>query len=112
MPLEAVKISKITANPMLPAEFEARKAFGSEVAPQLLLRSGRLGAQPSTSLPWAVIVRIHNRAPLRRADKGPLLGAYEEGAGLPLSGGDVLVHLSPWKCINPTDRLGAYATGE
>ena len=87
MPLEAVKISKIMANPMLPAEFEAGKAFGSEVAPQLLLRNGRLGAQPSASRAWAVIVRIHNRAPLRRADKGPSLGAYE-GAGLPLSGGD------------------------
>jgi hypothetical protein len=82
-------------------EFEARKALGSEMAPQLLLCSNGLGPQPPASLAWAVSVRIHNRAPSRRADKGPPLGAHKkEGADLPLPGGDVLVHLSPWKCIN------------
>jgi hypothetical protein len=74
-PLDATKISKIATDPMLSAEFEARKALCSEVAPEFLLHSGGLGTQPPATRAWAVIVRIHNRAPARRADKGPSLGA-------------------------------------
>jgi hypothetical protein len=74
-PLDTAKIGKIMTNPMLSAEFEAGQALSSKVASEFLLCGGGLGAQPSAMRAWAVSVRIHNRAPLRRADKGPPLGA-------------------------------------
>jgi hypothetical protein len=77
------------------------------MAPQFLLCGGGLGTQSSTARAWAVSVRVHNRTPLRRADKGPPLGTYKEGAGLPLTGGDATVQLSPWKCRNSSHPLEA-----
>jgi hypothetical protein len=62
-PLNAAKIGKIMTNSELSAEFEAGKALGSEVASQFRLCGGVLGMPPSASPAWAVIVRIHNRAP-------------------------------------------------
>jgi hypothetical protein len=85
--LDATKSGKIRTNPVLAAEFEATHALCFEMPPQFLFHGCGLGTKPAASFTRAFIISIHNRAPRRRADKGPPLSAWE-GAGLSLTGGD------------------------
>ena len=66
-PRDATKIGKVRTNAVLSAEFEARKAFGSEVAPQFpFLRCG-LSTKPPAPLARIFIVSIHKSRALAGA---------------------------------------------
>ena len=61
---------------MLPAEFESRKALGSEVRPQLPLLIRTLSPKAPALIAQSFVIGTHDRAPEAGAlTKDPLWGA-------------------------------------
>ena len=72
---------------MLPAEFESRKAPGSEVPPQLPLLSRTLSPKAPALIAQSFVIGTHNRAPEAGAlTKDPLWGAAARRPSPPVRG--------------------------
>ena len=73
---DAAEICEVWTNVVLPAEFESRKALGSEVRPQLPLLIPTLSPKAPALIAQRFVIGTHNRAPAAGAlTKDPLWGA-------------------------------------
>ncbi len=73
---DAAEICEVWTNVVLPAEFESRKALGSEVRPQLPLLIPTLSPKAPAWIAQRFVIGTHNRAPAAGAlTKDPLWGA-------------------------------------
>ena len=73
---DAAEICDVWTNVVLRAEFESRKALGSEVLPQLPLLIRTLSPKAPVLIAQRFVIGTHNRAPEAGAlTKDPLLGA-------------------------------------